>query len=148
MSKQKKSPPGKGKADSEAPIPKTGVYIFPDLSRYEGAFKEADGTSAIMRHGEGKHISPGYVYTGSWELDKMHGKGRLEFANGAVYDGYWKDNKFMGQGTFTFPDTSQLTGEWDQSRINGPGTFQDKKGQNWIGLFSRGSASALSAEIL
>ncbi|KAJ3070094.1 hypothetical protein HDU98_006856 [Podochytrium sp. JEL0797] len=149
MSTKKKTPAEKGgKAKDEAPPVKTGIYIFPDTSRYEGAFKDLDGGLGIVRHGEGKHVSPvGYIYTGSWEMDKMSGKGRLEFATGAVYDGLWKDNTFMGQGTFTWPDGSRLTAEWDKTRVNGPGCFKDKDSQNWIGMFVKGAATNLSAEI-
>ncbi|KAJ3290789.1 kti12, chromatin associated [Rhizoclosmatium sp. JEL0117] len=142
----KKASGGKAK-ETEAPPAKVGTYIFPDTSRYEGAYKDAEAGQPIMRHGEGKHICPDYVYNGNWEMDKMNGRGRLEFTSGAVYDGYWKDNKFMGQGTYSWPDGSQLTAEWERTRVNGPGKFTDKDGQNWIGMFSRGYGASLSAEI-
>ncbi|KAJ3242560.1 hypothetical protein HDU81_000005 [Chytriomyces hyalinus] len=146
MASKKKTPPGKSKTDAEATLVKTGVYIFPDSSRYEGAF--ADGGSTIVRQGEGKHIAPNYIYTGNWEMDKMHGKGRLEFLDtGAVYEGLWKENRFMGQGSYKWSDGSILTAEWEGNRVNGPGKFQDSAGQSWIGLFNKGVGSTLSAEI-
>ncbi|KAJ3136532.1 hypothetical protein HK100_001675 [Physocladia obscura] len=144
----KKTPPGgtaKVKTDDAPPI-KTGVYIFLDLSRYDGAYKELEG-GGIVRHGEGKQSSAEYAYTGTWDMDKMCGKGRLEFFNGAVYDGFWKDNKFMGHGTYTWTNNSSLSGEWDRNRVNGPGKFTDENGQNWIGIFLNGTATGLSADL-
>ncbi|KAJ3328787.1 hypothetical protein HDU76_009284 [Blyttiomyces sp. JEL0837] len=128
------------------PASKTGVFVFTDTSRYEGSYKEIDGVG-VVRHGQGKQISAGYTYTGGWDMDRMNGKGRLEYPSGAVFDGLWKDNEFLGEGTYQWADQSSLHGEWEGTRMTGFGKYTDSTGQGWIGAFYKGSASALTAEI-
>ncbi|KAI8609565.1 hypothetical protein BC830DRAFT_1085392 [Chytriomyces sp. MP71] len=172
MATKKKTPTGKNKGEPESSKREfssfqthhdtvKSVSSFSQNVAYslttEGAYKELEGGSGIIRQGEGKQIAPTYIYNGNWEQDKMHGKGvvdrntpgRLEFLEtGAVYDGQWRENKFMGQGSYKWADGSVLTAEWEGNRVNGPGKFQDRMGQSWIGSFVKGSTSSLSAEIL
>ncbi|KAL2918713.1 spermatogenesis [Polyrhizophydium stewartii] len=127
---------------------KTGTYIFKDGSRYEGEYKEIEG-GVIVRSGVGKYTcgTTKSVYIGAWELDKMHGKGRLEFASGAFYDGMWKENQYTGPGTYRWPDSSTFVGEWLENGMNGPGKYTDASGQGWIGAIFKGARATLAPEL-
>ncbi|KAJ3195044.1 hypothetical protein HK101_001238 [Irineochytrium annulatum] len=113
----------------------------------QGSFKE-DSSGVILRHGQGKLLAADFTYAGNWELDKMSGKGRMDFAGGASYEGSLRDNKFNGEGKYTWSDGSYFLGEWDNHRMNGAGKYQDRYGQSWIGIFFKGSATALAPELL
>jgi hypothetical protein len=76
-------------------------------------------------------------------MDKMSGKGRIEFASGAVYDGYWKDNQYQGPGTYIFPSQAKLSGEWTDNCVTGNCVYQDDQFQVWSGDISKGTASIL-----
>ena len=59
-----------------------------------------------MRHGKGTYSERGNTYTGEWEDDKMHGKGKFTYASKAEYDGDWVANQYQGTGKYTWPDGS------------------------------------------
>jgi hypothetical protein len=63
---------------------KTGSFVFTDGSKYDGEYKEADGL--VYRHGNGKYTSAYTSYTGNWDMDKMSGRGKIDFPSGASYD--------------------------------------------------------------
>jgi hypothetical protein len=142
-----KKPNEKGKkdrilADSLADSTKTGIFIFKDKSRYDGEYKEVDGI--IYRHGTGKCQTSETLYVGQWDMDKMTGKGKLEFSSGAYFEGTWKDNQFQGMGIYTWNDDSSLTGEWNENCVLGPAKFVDEDGHGWVGVFKKGSKSCMA----
>ncbi|KAI8927063.1 hypothetical protein BC831DRAFT_453746 [Entophlyctis helioformis] len=128
---------------------KTGTFIFRDGSRYEGEYKEMEG-GINVRSGMGKYTCgvTRSMYTGSWDQDRMNGKGRLEFASGAFYEGMWKDNQYCGPGTYKWPDGSQFIGEWHENGMNGPGKYCDATGQGWIGSVYKGGPATLAPELV
>ena len=54
---------------------KKGVYIMKDGSRYDGTVLEGDH-GILVRHGNGTFTDQHMTYTGSWNRDKMNGKGK------------------------------------------------------------------------
>ncbi|KAI9209099.1 uncharacterized protein BJ171DRAFT_577449 [Polychytrium aggregatum] len=146
----KQSGKGSGRPDSGSTLPtsKSGVFIFQDGSRYDGEFKELEG-AVIVRHGQGTYTcgSTGCKYTGAWEMDKMHGKGKMDYPSGAVYEGMWKENRYSGAGSYYWPDNSQYSGDWENNKMHGPGRYIDKNSECWVGMFFKGTGTSLANEI-
>lgn len=126
---------------------KSRVFIFPDLSRYDGEYREQDGV--ITRHGTGIYTdkATGCVYMGQWETDKHQGKGKMTFANGANYDGQWKEGTFHGIGIYSWPDGSSVSGEFVNNCPVGPVKYLDAQSHGWIGNSNRGTKCTLSPEL-
>ncbi|KAJ3274170.1 kti12, chromatin associated [Terramyces sp. JEL0728] len=122
---------------------KTGSFIFPDGSKYDGEYREVDGS--IYRHGLGAYecVQTQTTYTGQWELDKMSGKGKIEFVSGDSYDGMWKENQYNGQGTYTWSTTEKLGGEWIDNCVQGLGIYDDEGKIKWAGEVAKGVASVM-----
>lgn len=99
-------------------------FIFPNGDQYQGEFTITDD-GQMMRHGFGKHINGDQrlTYEGVWDNDKMHGHGRLTFADGSSYDGDFQLNFFEGIGTFTWPDGAQFIGTWQRSKPVGKSEY-------------------------
>lgn len=104
---------------------------------------------AIFRHGQGTYecVQTQTVYTGQWELDKMCGKGKIEFVSGDSYDGMWKDNQYYGQGVYTWATTERLAGEWVENCVQGLGVYYDEEKIKWTGEISKGIASIMVPRI-
>ena len=54
-----------------------------------------------VKHGLGIEINKeeGTKYSGTFQMDKKHGKGKLEYeATGDSYDGEWKEGDIEGEG--------------------------------------------------
>jgi hypothetical protein len=83
----------------------TGVYGYPDGSRYFGEFTD----------------------------NKRSGQGTLTFANGDKYVGEWSDGKENGQGTYTFVSGDKYVGDWWDSKRNGRGTQTYSDGSSYVG---------------
>ncbi|KAI8897629.1 hypothetical protein BC833DRAFT_592995 [Globomyces pollinis-pini] len=126
---------------------KTGSFIFPSGSKYDGEYKEVEGL--LIRNGQGVHYCnlTQSTYTGQWENDKMNGKGRIDFASGAHYEGLWKDNQYQGQGVYGWSDGSTLSGEWNEQCVNGSSLYQDADKQIWTGDITKGMATILTPNI-
>mmetsp|Transcript_131134 Transcript_131134/g.227003 ORF Transcript_131134/g.227003 Transcript_131134/m.227003 type:complete len:147 (-) Transcript_131134:41-481(-) len=144
--------PKKGKADAEPVVeePQTGsgVYYFPDGSKYEGAWAKAGNPPIMKRHGTGTYTEGTNIYTGQWVDDQMTGQGKFTFASGAVYEGEWLHNNFDGRGSYVWPDGSRYEGLWRCSKMHGEGMYQDLDGQRWHGRFYNGGGPGLNKELL
>ena len=56
-----------------------------------------------MRHGNGIQLwEDGSRYEGTWENNRMNGKGKLLCGDGDIYEGNWKDDLFHGYGKYTY----------------------------------------------
>ncbi|BFZ21258.1 hypothetical protein BsWGS_24297 [Bradybaena similaris] len=123
------------------------VFMFPNGDRYEGECIIADGDS-LERSGTGTHITAtGIVYQGSWEKDRMNGKGKLTHPSSATYEGDFVNNQFHGQGKYTWPDGSFYEGQFVENRLEGEGTFTDTEGQVWVGTFHYKTALGLKFKL-
>jgi hypothetical protein len=121
--------------------------VFNDGSKYDGEYREIEGQ--VYRHGQGQFVcaQTQTVYTGSWDMNKMNGKGKIVYASGAFYEGNWKDNLFNGSGTYKWKDDTKLTGEWVENCLVGAGVYEDEQKLKWNGEFSRGVTSNLISYI-
>ena len=54
----------------------------------------------------------GDVYSGNWKDDKMHGKGRFNYANGSWYQGELQLGVIHGHGIFHYANGDEYEGEW------------------------------------
>lgn len=64
------------------------------------------------RHGYGTYTwsDDGCFYTGKWENDKMHGKGKMTFKNGNAYEGEFYKNNMHGIGSLTTASGEEIKG--------------------------------------
>ncbi|CAG5120362.1 unnamed protein product [Candidula unifasciata] len=141
--KKEKATPEENSGCPLAPV----VFMFPNGDRYEGESIVVDGDS-VERSGIGTHItSTGIIYQGSWDKDRMNGKGKLEHPSGASYEGDFLNNMFHGQGKYTWPDGSFYEGQFVENRLEGEGTYTDTEGQVWFGTFHYKTAPGLKFKL-
>ncbi|MBC8397352.1 MAG: hypothetical protein H8E16_09685 [Flavobacteriales bacterium] len=103
------------------------------ISIYDGEWKDD------CRFGEGlfteeymagdNHHSYLERYTGKWNLDKYHGKGKLTDSKGNIYDGYWELGVKDGGGVMTYTNGNTYDGEWKDDKKHGQGTMTWKNAQ-------------------
>jgi hypothetical protein len=106
----------------------TGVYSYPDGSKYDGEY----GNN--QRNGQGTlTFANGDKYAGESNDGKENGQGTYTFADGDEYVGEWKDNKRNGQGTQTYSDGSKYVGEFQDDKRNGQGTLTWPNGHKYVG---------------
>ena len=60
-----------------------------------GLQRELRETTILERDGNAK-------YTGMWNRDNRHGKGKQVMPNGEVYEGYWQHDKKHGYGRIIY----------------------------------------------
>jgi len=111
-------------------------FIFANGDQYDGEYIVTD-KGQIIRHGYGKYISTNQqsIYEGSWNQDKMHGRGRLIFSNGTSYEGEFQSNFYQGIGTYTWADGSQYAGLWQDSKAIDKAEYLDSKlGVLFVGM--------------
>jgi hypothetical protein len=85
-----------------------------------------DGTFQFDKMvGKGKLMyRDGSIYWGSyydWSSSLPHGRGKLTYPNGAVYDGEFERGCIQGHGRMTLPDGSWYLGEWGDGKKHGIG---------------------------
>eukprot|EP01112_Ceratiomyxa_fruticulosa_P023238 TRINITY_DN8800_c0_g1_i1.p1 TRINITY_DN8800_c0_g1~~TRINITY_DN8800_c0_g1_i1.p1 ORF type:complete len:198 (-),score=51.49 TRINITY_DN8800_c0_g1_i1:42-635(-) len=121
----------------------SGVFLFPNGSKYEGEWQKFEGI--IKRHGKGvsTELEGTAVYDGEWKEDNMEGKGTFTYPSGAVYEGDWVNNKYQGNGKYTFPDGSYYEGEFVDNKMHGDGSFVDTERQVWKGKFYNNNGPGL-----
>ena len=123
---------------------------------YEGEFKDnhMTGTGTItwnpdinysgevekgFRHGKGKYNNKklGIVYDGDWCYGKIHGWGRMEYANGSVYEGQFVGGQRHGDGTMFYESGNRYDGLWFENSKSTTGkmfwkdSMQSYEG-NWL----------------
>ena len=75
--------------EEEAAPPESGEgkFVFPDGSKYDGAWLLKEGLT--MRHGRGRFVDGAaeeQTYEGEWCDDMMQGRGTFCYASGAKYE--------------------------------------------------------------
>lgn len=90
-------------------------------------------------HGRGRiEWANGTVYEGELAKGLMSGRGRMRFANGNVYEGELRDGMMSGRGRFEVPEREVYEGEFKQDFFWGQGTFRYHDGRVYRGEFVRG----------
>ncbi len=108
----------------------SGIYVYPEKSRYEGDWKNS------KKNGKGKYIySTGDIYDGSWVDGQMHGYGKYTFHNGSYYEGNFKNGVEEGEGKFVGDDGAIQTGKFINGKVNGFGNITFKSGAKYTGYF-------------
>jgi len=129
-----------------------GNAEFVSNNHYKGDFHEG------CMHGQGsfKFAKTGAHYTGDFFLNKITGKGKIEYRNGATYEGQlmngqrhgdgimhasngasytgqWLYGKRHGTGSAIYPDGSRYNGNWVEDKRNGNGIQEYTNGDNYVG---------------
>jgi hypothetical protein len=109
------------------------------ISIYDGEWKDD------CRFGEGlfteeymagdNHHSYLERYTGKWNLDKYHGKGKLTDSKGNIYDGDWELGVKDGWGVMTYTNGNTYEGEWKDDKRHGHGTYIYDTGSKYVGEY-------------
>lgn len=134
----------------------TGVFAYPDGSKYEGDFKneklEGQGTFFFVN---------GDKYTGNFKENYPDGQGTRQYADKHQETGLWKMGEFVGsilavdgrmgcidgdcvdgQGTFVFKEGSaKYTGDFEEGMPNGKGSCLYANGDQYIGEWEDGAFS-------
>jgi hypothetical protein len=77
----------------------SGTITYPGGTQYKGDWKIVSGEPDLP-DGEGAMTwSDGRKYIGEFRDGKMHGLGKMTYADGKVEEGVWKQDQFTGQQT-------------------------------------------------
>ena len=106
--------------------------ITTDGGRYYGPL--VDG----KLHGRGRiEWANGNVYEGEVANGLLSGKGRLRFGNDNVYDGQWREGLMSGRGELRYHNGSVYRGEFVRGEYHGKGRFENANGEVYEGDFNR-----------
>jgi hypothetical protein len=126
------------------------------------SYKRGDVRAIHLKHGPGLMVyRNGDVYDGQWDNDRMHGRGKMKFADRAVsslcrslqcsqlltlvcassfvfirsqvYDGGWNDNVMHGKGEYIDADGNVFEGTWIEDKKNGLGVMRMADGSQYTG---------------
>ena len=107
--------------------------ITPDGGRYFGPMVNG------KMHGRGKiEWANGAVYLGEFADGLYAGRGRFKLASGDVYEGEFKDGSMSGRGRLAMLDGSVYEGEYRKDTFNGQGKFTRPDGEVYEGGFENG----------
>jgi len=122
-----------GTALAQPAAPKPDA-LTPDGARYYGPLRNG------KLHGEGKLAwANGTVYEGGLADGLMSGQGKVRWANGQTYEGEFRDGMMDGRGRMTTPDGAVYEGEFKRSFFNGHGEIVYPDGRKYRGDFVLGS---------
>ena len=138
----------------------TGVFAYPDGSRYEGDF--VDG----KLNGNGTWYYPnGDFYAGQFKDNYMHGEGTLTLADGKVTSGDWAEGEYIGDrsktevavgcqegdcengvGTYVYQDNAAIyAGAFKDGLAHGKGSCDYSNGDHYEGEWANGSFNGYGA---
>jgi len=85
---------------------------------------KAAGEGCVMgncENGYGTYIYRGHSakYTGHFQRELPHGKGKIQYENGDYYEGHWSNGSFDGQGTLFLKTGKQVAGIWRNGSFAG-----------------------------
>ncbi|KAI9355672.1 hypothetical protein DFJ73DRAFT_917774 [Zopfochytrium polystomum] len=137
-----------GRPDTSQPAIKTGIFIFPDGSRYEGGYKEVEasavavtpsppavvGAPATAATTQGGASAPAAAAptAGSDVVIVRHGMGRYSCEE-STYEGMWDMDKMAGRGRLTFASGATYDGNFHDNRFSGAGTYTWPDGSSLSG---------------
>jgi hypothetical protein len=107
--------------------------LTPDGARYYGPLRNG------KLHGEGKLTwANGTIYEGGFADGLMAGRGKVRWANGQAYEGEFRDGMMDGRGRMTTPDGAVYEGEFKRSFFEGQGEIVYPDGRKYAGEFVLG----------
>ena len=107
--------------------------LTPDGGRYFGALREG------KLHGQGRlEWANGSSYQGGFADGLMSGRGRLRFGNGDVYEGEMRDGMMHGQGELAYKDGRKYRGSFVRDDFDGKGRHESPEGEVHEGDFRKG----------
>ena len=107
--------------------------LTPDGGRYYGPLRDG------KLHGQGRlEWANGSVYEGGFADGMMSGRGKVRWASGQAYEGEFRDGMLSGQGDITYPDGRKYRGEFALGTYHGKGRHESPDGQVYEGDFKRG----------
>ena len=107
--------------------------ITPDGGSYYGPLRNG------KLHGQGRiEWANGSRYEGSFADGLIAGRGRLQFANGDVYQGEMRDGMMQGQGEMVYADGRKYRGSFVRDEFEGKGRHESPDGEVHEGDFRRG----------
>ncbi|AGO84852.1 Morn repeat domain containing protein [Pandoravirus salinus] len=113
-------------------VPRVGIYMWPDGSRYDGEFERGKS------HGYGTVVhASGTIYEGEWRDDKEHGHGTVIYRDGNRYEGNWAYGMRDGYGTFTWASGQVYKGH-SIGATHGTGAMSFADGDVYEGSYSEG----------
>lgn len=119
-------------ASAQQPAPKADART-PDGGRYYGPLKDG------KLHGQGRlEWANGSVYEGGFAEGLMSGRGRLRLPNGDTYEGELRDGMMSGRGRYEVPQREVYEGEFSQDYYWGQGELTYADGRKYRGAFVRG----------
>ena len=108
--------------------------LTPDGARYYGPLRNG------KLHGQGKLTwANGTVYEGGFADGLMSGRGKVRWANGQAYEGEFHDGMMHGRGRMTMPDGAAYEGEFRQDYFAGEGELSYADGRKYRGSFVLGN---------
>ena len=116
-----------------ATLPASPDAVTPDGGRYFGSL--VDG----KLHGHGRIVwANGAEYDGEFVAGQFSGKGRMRLASGDVYEGQYKAGSMSGRGRSVLLDGSVYEGEYRDDYFNGHGKYTRPDGEIYEGNFKNG----------
>ena len=117
-----------------------GRYVFANGEIYDGMVEEPSSGNGNpkysngVRQGWGIHMDNkrDIIYSGGWENDKKHGKGRFDMPQGIpdssnniviAFEGEFKNDLTNGEGQQFHKDGSQIKGTWKDGNLDGVATW-------------------------
>jgi hypothetical protein len=83
-------------------------------------------------HRKGKiDFATGDKYTGDWLDDAGTGQGVYISSSGNRYEGQFKDNKMHGKGKMDFATGDKYTGDWHDDARTGQGVYISPSGNRY-----------------
>lgn len=64
------------------------------------------------------------IYTGQWLNGKLHGSGKLEWADNRMYIGQFHKGAIHGTGRMEMPTQGVYEGQWKDGQQNGYGVMK------------------------
>eukprot|EP01103_Thecamoeba_quadrilineata_P021297 TRINITY_DN973_c0_g1_i2.p1 TRINITY_DN973_c0_g1~~TRINITY_DN973_c0_g1_i2.p1 ORF type:complete len:391 (+),score=73.04 TRINITY_DN973_c0_g1_i2:44-1216(+) len=125
----------------------------------EGEYSSVEDPTAVysgswkmgQMHGKGRYKHITGVYDGLWENSVRSGTGVLRYSTGETYEGLWALNLQNGKGTLTYPGGDYYVGNWEGGKKSGNGDFVYASGMrysgDWLNDLAHGRGSLTSKEL-
>jgi hypothetical protein len=112
----------------------TGIFRYPDSTRFEGLFVDGQRVNGIFFYNSGDR------YVGKFVLNKRDGEGSYYYSNGDAFTGIYEDDH-KAYGTYSYKNGDNYTGEFYNNKPHGFGTMTFTSGKKVEGEWENGLPS-------